>query len=146
MNIIFELNEIINAFIGGTIIGLSAALLMLFQGKVAGVSGLISAFLSNPIKLQWHTLFLVGLVLGGLIARFVIPGAFPEAIPIDLAILIPAGFLVGFGTRLGSGCTSGHGVCGISRFSVRSILATLTFMTTGFITVYILYHIAGLSL
>ena len=146
MNIIFEINDILYAFAGGALIGLSAALLMLFQGRVAGVSGLIGAFLHNPIKVQWQTLFLVGLVAGGILARYAMPGAFPESIPVDLAYLIPAGFLVGFGTQLGSGCTSGHGVCGISRLSVRSISATLTFMATGFVTVYILYHMVGLSL
>ena len=146
MNIVFEINDILYAFAGGALIGLSAALLMLFQGRVAGVSGLIGAFLRNPVKVQWQTLFLVGLVAGGFLARYAMPGAFPESIPVELAYLIPAGFLVGFGTRLGSGCTSGHGVCGISRLSVRSISATLTFMATGFATVYILYHVVGLSL
>ena len=146
MNIIFEINDIIYAFAGGALIGLSAALLMLFQGRVAGVSGLIGAVLRNPIKLQWQTLFLVGLVAGGILAHYTVPGAFPKSIPVDIAYLIPAGFLVGFGTRLGNGCTSGHGVCGISRLSGRSISATLTFMATGFGTVYILYHIVGLSL
>ncbi|MDQ3031197.1 MAG: YeeE/YedE family protein [Myxococcota bacterium] len=120
---------------GGALIGASASLLLWATGRVAGVSGILEGLLArrDDGERTWRALFVLGLVLGGALAllsrdTFV-------AVPPTLGIAVIAGLLVGVGTRIGSGCTSGHGVCGISRLSVRSIVATLTFIGTGAITV-----------
>jgi uncharacterized membrane protein YedE/YeeE len=129
------------AFAGGVLIGLAAAIFILVNGRIAGISGIIGGLL-RPIKsdLGWRVAFIAGLFLAPLFysAFFALP-----ALQIDAStgILIIAGVLVGVGTRYGSGCTSGHGVCGISRLSPRSIAATAIFMTIGFITVYLLRHL-----
>lgn len=122
--------------LGGMIIGLAATMMLLFTGRVTGISGIVGGILnpSTPDK-NWRILFLVGLVLGGAFLKLLRPELFTVvslALPIDYVV---AGFLVGFGTLLGNGCTSGHGVCGISRFSPRSIMATVTFILAGVISV-----------
>lgn len=120
------------ALIGGMLIGAAASLMLFWNGRVAGVSGILSASLSGPWSERgWRLSFLGGLVLGGLILHAVNPGAFAGQLSISNWTVVLAGVLVGFGTNLGSGCTSGHGVCGISRFSLRSIVATLAFITSG---------------
>jgi uncharacterized membrane protein YedE/YeeE len=126
------------------LIGLSASLLLLFDGKIAGISGIVSGLLT-PMKNDtlWRAVFVIGLLAGGLLFRLFSPHVFAIGISRSTAALILAGVLVGFGTRLGNGCTSGHGVCGLSRFSTRSLIATLTFMATGVITVYIINHLLG---
>lgn len=130
-----------NAVLGGILIGCSAALLYVFMGKISGISGIFYHFML-PVKVgvaerQWRGIFLLGLFLGGWLAvatGFSLPSApLPEQ-PIELFLLILSGFLVGFGTRLGSGCTSGHGVCGVARWSPRSLLATALFMLMGMLT------------
>lgn len=134
----------IASLVGGMLIGLSAALLLLFDGKIAGISGIVGGILS-PAKNDtlWRFVFVVGLLTGGLIFYQIAPQAFAIEISRSAGALALAGLLVGFGTRLGNGCTSGHGVCGISRISKRSILATLTFMATGILTVFVVNHILG---
>lgn len=132
--------------VGGLLIGLSAVMLLLFNGRVAGISGICGGVLSDAEGRDWRVAFVLGLVSAGLVFFLVQPRAFAfelERTPVAIAV---AGLLVGFGTRLGSGCTSGHGVCGISRFSKRSMVATATFMTTGAITVAVVNLVFGGSL
>lgn len=141
MNIIFNPDQILAALAGGILIGISAAGMYLIQGRIAGISGIFSQFLRSPFQFNWQTCFILGLIAGGIIASLFVPDSFPAELPVDVLFLIPAGFLVGFGSRFGGGCTSGHGVCGLGRLSFRSLVATLTFMGTGFLTVYLLYHV-----
>ena len=137
----------IASVIGGILIGLSASVLLLFNGRIAGVSGIVGGLLT-PAKNEvgWRVAFVVGLVTGGLILRFFSPGLFEIAIERSAVAFALAGFLVGFGARLGSGCTSGHGVCGVSRFSPRSLVATAIFIFVGATTVYFVAHVFGGSL
>lgn len=134
----------ISSLIGGMLIGLSAAALLLFDGKIAGISGIVGGILS-PTKNDtlWRLFFVVGLLTGGVFFYSISPQSFEIGISRSTGALILAGLLVGFGTRLGNGCTSGHGVCGVSRLSKRSILATVTFMATGILTVFIINHLLG---
>jgi uncharacterized membrane protein YedE/YeeE len=128
------------ALAGGLLIGLAAALLVLFNGRIAGISGILGGLL-RPVRgdAGWRLAFLAGLigapVLYGLAAA--LPAVTVEA---GTGTLVAAGLLVGVGTRYGSGCTSGHGVCGISRASPRSLVATAAFMLAGFVTVYLVRH------
>ncbi len=131
----------ISATLGGMMIGLAAAMFLIFNGRIAGVSGIAGGLLkSGKGERSWRIAFVAGLIAGPLLVQL-LTGEQP-AITIDsnLALLIAGGLLVGFGTSLGSGCTSGHGVCGISRLSPRSIIATLLFMLAGFVTVYVIRH------
>ena len=132
------------ALIGGILIGLSAATMLLVEGKIAGISGICAGVL-NPSKgeTSWKASFIAGLLAGGVLLRIVLPTAFVFGIIRPYGMLILAGLLVGFGTRLGNGCTSGHGVCGISRLSPRSMVATMTFIASGAVTVYIVNHVIG---
>lgn len=132
---------------GGVLIGLSASAMLLLDGKIAGISGILAGVL-KPVKGDslWRICFLAGLFAGGLMMRTLLPGAFDFGLIRPLPLLAIAGLLVGFGTRLGSGCTSGHGVCGVSRLSPRSLVATATFIFTGALTVCLLNHLAGGSL
>jgi len=132
------------SLIGGMLIGLSASMLLLFNGKIAGISGIIAGILS-PAKNDtlWRIVFVAGLLVGGFLLRLLSPQTFVIGITRSWSALVVAGLLVGFGTRLGNGCTSGHGVCGLSRFSQRSLLATVTFIATGALTVYIINHLLG---
>lgn len=131
------------AISGGVIIGLAATLLLLINGRIAGISGILGTLL-RPTKgdIAWRIAFLVGII--GAPSLWLLAGDLP-AIKIEASypVLVAAGLIVGIGTRYGSGCTSGHGVCGISRFSPRSIVATLSFMAGGFFTVYLIRHIIG---
>jgi uncharacterized membrane protein YedE/YeeE len=131
----------LSALAGGALIGLSAALLMLASGRVAGISGIVGGLIgASRGESAWRLAFLAGLVAGAGIAGLV--GLAP-AIEIDESwlVVIGCGLLVGFGTRLGSGCTSGHGVCGIARLSRRSICATLLFMAAGAAIVFLVRHL-----
>ena len=134
-----------SALAGGLLIGLSAVMLMLFEGRIAGISGIVSKLF--PPFSDNRFLSRAGFVLGLLIAPFLyllFTGALPAiTVSSDPVLMMIAGLLVGFGAVLGSGCTSGHGVCGISRLSPRSILATTLFMAAGFITVFIMRHLIG---
>ena len=123
------------ALVGGALIGLAAALLLRSHGRIAGISGICGALFERPFE-SWRVAFLAGLVVAGACSVFVAPhavGASPRALP----IVALAGVLVGFGTRVGGGCTSGHGVCGVARRSGRSVVAVMTFMLTGALTVWI---------
>ncbi len=133
------------ALLGGALIGLSASLLLWANGQVAGISGVVGSLLA-PVRgdIAWRLLFFGGLLTGGLLLAWLRPMSFaaPGALRAGgAALLVAAGLLVGLGSRLGNGCTSGHGVCGISRGSARSIAATLTFMATGALTVFLIRHV-----
>ena len=131
------------SLVGGLIIELATVLFLIFNGRIAGISGIVGGLL-NPKKgdILWRIAFVAGLVLSPLIFGLVF--SMPKVqIEASYPLLIVAGLLVGIGTRYGSGCTSGHGVCGLSRRSPRSIVATLAFMLAGFVTVYIIRHLIG---
>ena len=126
---------------GGILIGVSAAIFILFNGRIAGISGILGGLL-HPARndILWRVAFLAGLVIAPLLYHLVSP--LPEAVvDADAGILVAAGLLVGIGTRYGAGCTSGHGVCGIARLSPRSLVATACFMAAGFATVFIVRHL-----
>lgn len=127
----------LQSFVGGLVIGAAAWMLILFCGRVAGISGILGGVLSRASKDKgWRVAFLLGMVLSPLLYRLVTP--LPEShIAASWPVLVVAGLLVGVGTRYGSGCTSGHGVCGLSRLSLRSLVATLTFMAAAFVTVWL---------
>lgn len=129
--------------IGGALIGLAAVVLMLSLGRIAGICGIVVSAMTDADGMgrSWRLAFIVGMPLGALLVTALglkdwSGMAFPAAMP----IIIIAGFLVGLGATLGSGCTSGHGICGLARFSRRSLVATLTFMATGVVTVFVLRH------
>ena len=128
--------------LGGALIGLAATLLLLTTGRIAGVSGILGG-IARPDGRAWRALFIIGLVSSGLALVYWLPERFVDTLNTPAATLVVAGALVGFGTRLGSGCTSGHGVCGLSRASGRSLSATLTFMAAAAITVYVMRHLLG---
>jgi hypothetical protein len=127
----------VSALTGGLLIGLSVALFFILNGRMIGISGIASNFLISKNNRIENFLFLVGLILGPLIYSLISGQKVNILISSSLILLIIAGALVGFGTRLSSGCTSGHGISGISRFSLRSIIATITFMLVGILTVLI---------
>ena len=132
------------ALVGGMLIGLAAAMFALFNGRIAGISGVLGG-LFKPTRgdIGWRLAFIGGLVGASLVYRLF--AALP-AVQIDASYiaLVVAGLLVGVGTRYGSGCTSGHGVCGLSRLSPRSLVATLSFMGAGFVTVFVVRHLFGI--
>ncbi len=129
--------QIFNALLGGLIIGLSASIMLIFIGRISGISGIFANGLNFKKNNLWRPFFVLGLMLGGFFCFKIKPELFYNSINYTPLRLIFSGILVGYGTQLGNGCTSGHGVCGISRLSKRSIVATLCFMTSGLITVYI---------
>lgn len=133
----------LTAAAGGVLIGLAAALLLLFNGRIAGISGILGGLLkwTSGDKI-WRLAFVVGLLAAPFAWQLF--AALPTASVSDSPwLLVAAGLLVGFGSRLGSGCTSGHGVCGVSRLSPRSLIATATFMAAGFLVVYLMRHLGG---
>jgi uncharacterized membrane protein YedE/YeeE len=131
------------ALLGGALIGLAATLILVFEGKVAGISGIVAGFMRPaPADTAWRGQFLGGLLVGGVLLRLVYPQAFGPT-SASLASVAVAGLLVGYGTRLGNGCTSGHGVCGNSRLSIRSMIATVTFILTGAVTVFVVRKLLG---
>ena len=133
----------ITSLLGGALLGFSALLLILFNGRIAGISGIVSGAMTRRGKNEkWRWMFLLGLVLGPiLVAPF--GSQLPTNIDSSWPLIIIGGFLVGFGSYLGSGCTSGHGICGMGRMSYRSIVATITFMATAIGVVYIVRHLVG---
>jgi uncharacterized membrane protein YedE/YeeE len=130
-----------SALVGGALIGLAASLLLLLNGRVLGITGIVAG-LSGP-DARWRILFVAGMILGGLAVARVVPGAFTSTVHLPGLTLIAGGVLVGFGTRLANGCTSGHGVCGIARLSPRSLAATAVFMGTGALAVFVMRHVLG---
>ena len=133
-----------SALLGGSLIGVSACLLMLSLGRIAGISGIVAGlFASAHDDRSWRLAFVLGLIGGCFVVRLAGAGAPPIEITTAIPELVIAGLLVGFGTRLGNGCTSGHGVCGLARLSPRSLAATLTFMAAGALTVFVMRHGIG---
>ena len=134
----------LSAAIGGALIGLAAVMLMLLAGRVAGISGIAAGVLGvGAIDRGWRIAFIAGLILAPaatMLAGYAVP--VPE-MPASWVLIVAAGLLVGFGARLGGGCTSGHGVCGIARLSKRSIAATVIFMGTAVVTVALMRHVIG---
>ena len=128
---------------GGLLIGCSAVALLLLLGRIAGISGILWSAVSAQPDNAWRWLFLAGLMLGAFLYHTISGAPFPSPSKLTLWHAAVAGLIVGFGTKLGSGCTSGHGVCGIRRLSPRSIVATLTFMATGIATVFVVRHVLG---
>ncbi len=133
-----------SALVGGTLIGLAALLLLLCNGRIAGISGILGGSL-EPERgdLLWRVLFFFGLLSGGLVMWWWRPVALDIRIDVSTPAVILAGLLVGLGTRIGSGCTSGHGVCGVGRLAPRSIVASAVFVATGMLTVYVVRHVLG---
>jgi uncharacterized membrane protein YedE/YeeE len=133
----------VSAAIGGALIGLSAVLLMLLAGRIAGISGIVGESLNPGSDKGWRLAFLAGLVAVPLLAAlFGFPAAAPS-MPNSLGLIVVSGLLVGFGTRMASGCTSGHGICGIARVSPRSLAATAIFMASAIVVVFLTRHVVG---
>lgn len=140
----FENFTPVSALLGGVLIGASASLMLLAHGRVTGISGILGGLLQpRGGDLSWRAWFLGGLLLAGLVGGMLAPEAFTFGIERSFGAVVVAGLLVGVGTRLGSGCTSGHGVCGLSRLSTRSLAATVTFMATGALAVWVVEHVLG---
>jgi len=134
----------IASLIGGLLVGFSASAMLLLNGRIAGVSGIVGGLLAPARNdVGWRAAFVIGLITGGALLQFFSPQLFQIAIDRSIVVFAVAGFFVGFGARLGSGCTSGHGVCGVSRLSPRSLLATGVFMSVGAFTVYLVSHLFG---
>jgi uncharacterized membrane protein YedE/YeeE len=129
---------------GGILIGISATLLLAGNGRIAGISGIINgamlpiAFTKDHV---WRWLFIIGMIVGGVIYEYLLPSKPTPTSVFSPWVMITGGFLVGFGTRMGSGCTSGHGVCGLGRLSLRSLVAVITFVATAMVTVFVTRHL-----
>lgn len=146
--------SLVYAAIGGALIGISATIMLLFIGRIVGISGILTQAVlgvgrsvkdisqaGSEISAEvWRILFLVGMVVGAWLAHAVFGAPMPTAEDKGYVLAIAAGLIVGVGTGFGSGCTSGHGICGLSRFSIRSLAATLVFMASGILTVLIVRH------
>ena len=134
-----------SALLGGFLIGAAAVLMMALLGRIAGISGIVGGLVSPKMgDWAWRAAFVAGLLAAPFLYHAITAAPQNVDVPVPLPLLILGGLLVGFGTQLGSGCTSGHGVCGISRVSLRSIVATLVFMLSAIATVFISRHILGL--
>ena len=144
MSIAFDPTSVAPALIGGALIGAAAALLVLFNGRVAGISGIVGGLLARPVAgdTGWRIAFVAGLLLAPVLYRLLstLP---PIRVEAGWGTLVVAGLLVGAGTLLGNGCTSGHGVCGLARLSPRSLAATGVFMATAALTVFVVRHGIG---
>ena len=131
------------SLLGGVLLGVAAGALFLNSGRILGITGIVEGLLRPKSgDASWRLAFLLGLFAAPLVAKLLLPAELIHAPRIDAnwTMVITAGLLVGFGTRWGAGCTSGHGICGLSRFSLRSLVATLSFMGTGFVTVFVVRH------
>ena len=142
------MNTVYLPLLGGVLIGLASAIMMMWNGRIAGISGIVDGVISPLSSRQsgefgWKSWFFVGMLVMGGVLFIVRPESFPTAMLCFFMVIVVVGLLVGFGTRLGSGCTSGHGVCGMSRLSPRSIVATLTFMAVGMLVVAGVRHMFG---
>lgn len=127
----------LTGIVGGVIIGIAVSIMLLFNGRVTGISGILGGLMVAPRgDRSWRWSFILGLLAGGAVLLWFSPASPASSMPTTAQVVI-AGLLVGFGTLLGNGCTSGHGVCGISRLSIRSIVATVTFILAGVLTVYL---------
>jgi uncharacterized membrane protein YedE/YeeE len=133
----------VSAVIGGALIGLAATLLMLLTGRIAGVAGIFAGLLTGGGEKAWRAAFVAGLILAPLAAGLLgYPMATPQ-MPSSWGVIVGAGLLAGFGTRMAGGCTSGHGICGIARLSARSLVATAVFMATAVAVVAVSRHVVG---
>lgn len=132
---------------GGILIGVSASILMFLNGRVAGVSGIVAGIFNNPSVSEkaWRFAFVIGLIVGGFAYAYFFPVSIEPREHMTTALLVVGGLIVGFGAAMGGGCTSGHGVCGMSRLSFRSIVATMVFLTSGIVTVYVFKLLVGAS-
>jgi len=134
----------VSGLIGGVMIGAAAALLLVLNGRIAGISGIVGEALALPRgETAWRLAFIAGLIAGPVLVQAIRGEALPVRLDATLPVLIAGGLLVGIGTRLGAGCTSGHGVCGLGRLSRRSIVATVTFLVVAGVTVYVARHLIG---
>ncbi len=132
----------VNALAGGALLGTAATLLLWLNGRIAGVSGVLNGVLTAKRgDVAWRVLFLGGLIVGGAAYLTLVPAAYVPRSDFPLPALLLAGLLVGFGTRMGNGCTSGHGVCGLGRLSMRSLYAVLTFMAAAMATTFVVRHL-----
>jgi uncharacterized membrane protein YedE/YeeE len=132
----------VSGFVGGALIGLAAALLLLLNGRLSGISGIVGGLLApKSSDLGWRVAFVAGLLVGALAYLLATGDALLLELQASLPVLVVAGLLVGFGTSLGSGCTSGHGICGIARLSKRSIVATSMFFVVAMFTVFFTHHV-----
>lgn len=145
MDVIVNTESWIRAGVGGVMIGLAATLLLAFNGRIAGVSGVLGALVLDRKNEEapWRVLFLVGLIVGAAICALLRPDLVAMTLQTGWTGMIVAGLVVGVGTRMGGGCTSGHGVCGMARLSQRSFVATLSFMVAGVVTVFVIRHVIG---
>jgi len=137
------LDAFITPLIGGLLIGSSAVLLLLSLGRIAGISGVVWGAISGQADNSWRWLFILGLALGPLLFHGISGAPYPAPSAQPWWVALIGGLIVGIGVKMGSGCTSGHGVCGIGRLSMRSLTATVTFMVTGIVTVYVTHHLLG---
>ena len=135
----------LSSTIGGALIGASAVMLMLFNGRIAGISGILGRLFSpyDGADPGGAAAFVIGLLAAPLIYATAVGAPFAQSVSGNVGLMMIAGLLVGFGAAYGGGCTSGHGVCGLARLSSRSLIATAIFMTTGFITVFVMRHLVG---
>ena len=134
------------ALIGGISIGLSVTLLLAFNGRIAGISGIVNGAIALDKQEVWRWIFILGMLVGGILYEYGLAAQPTPTGTLTPWAMIIGGFLVGFGTRMGSGCTSGHGVCGLGRLSMRSLVAVLTFMIMAILTVFVVRHVLHLSL
>lgn len=136
----------VTGFAGGVLIGVAASVLLWLNGRIAGISGIVDgAMTKSGSETTWRWLFLLGMLGGAAIEFWLIPARHTFETGLSWPLFLLAGTLVGFGTRLGGGCTSGHGVCGLGRLSGRSLVATATFLVTGILTVFIVRHVLGVN-
>lgn len=132
------------ALLGGALIGFASLLMLYGNGKILGVSGILGGlFRRTGDSRAWRALFLAGLLVGGVLVHYEVPGAFDVSVARSPWTLVAAGLLVGYGARLANGCTSGHGICGVGRFSPRSIVATAVFIASGTAVVFVINHVLG---
>lgn len=133
----------LNGLLGGVLIGLSATLLLVCNGRIAGISGMVNGALSFAAREQWRGWFLIGLLGGAGVYEYAIASSPTPTSTFAPVAMVVGGLLVGIGTRMGNGCTSGHGVCGLGRLSGRSLAAVLTFIGSAIVTVFIVRHVLG---
>ncbi|MDA0266686.1 MAG: YeeE/YedE family protein [Cyanobacteria bacterium] len=134
----------VTALLGGVLIGISATLLLAFNGRIAGISGMVNGAITFKPQETWRWVFLFGMVLGGGLYEYALA---PQPTPLSSFVpgaMILGGLLVGIGTRIGTGCTSGHGVCGLGRLSPRSLMAVITFLSTAMVTVFVIRHVVAI--
>ena len=142
-----NLSQALYSLLGGGLIGIAVTQMLLFNGRVTGISGIIASSLAKPASDGlWRWMFVAGLIVGGFLIQTIRPDFFTNSSDRSSIAILMAGLLVGYGTVMGSGCTSGHGVCGMSRLSMRSVIATLTFMLFGFLTVQVVRYFMGGSI